>query len=309
VILGWFARQDTPRNRVSGLTAMTFFALNPMVLLEAIGNGHNDMLMLALITLGLVLWQRDRWAWATFALTLAALVKITGLILMPLFGMAVLVAASDWRTRLIRGSGIAAIFLFTAAIAYRLTGPIPAVFSGAEHAMFGRWGYTPAYLIRIVTFQFYHREQTIMSVISNLSRDLFVLYFGYLLLQLARGKITLIQAGFLAFFSQLLLGTTFRIWYPLWLIPFAALRLTSRTYWLTFLFSLMAELSILMYLILWRWVLDSWSWGLNGPLKPYWNFWLIMTVITVPWVFGIPILGPILRKRKDPERFENSLWI
>jgi hypothetical protein len=35
------------------------------------------------------------------------------------------------------------------------------------------------------------------------------------------GKMTLLQAGFLAYFSQLLPGTTFRIWYPLWLIPFA----------------------------------------------------------------------------------------
>lgn len=309
VLIGWFSRQDTPHNRVSSLTAMTFFALNPMVLLEAIGNGHNDMLMLALMMLGLVLWQRDRWAWAALALTCASLVKITGLILLPLFGLAVLVAAPNWRVRILRGLGITVIFLITAGIAYRLTGPFPDVFNGGLHAMFGRWGYTPAYLIRIVTFQFYHHEQTIMSGISNFSRDIFILYYGYLLLQLARGKITLIQAGFLAFFSQLLLGTTFRIWYPLWLVPFAALSLSSSTYWRTFLFSLTAELSILMYLILWRWVLDSWSWGLNGPLKAYWNFWLIMTVITVPWVFGIPILGPILRKRKDPERFDNSLWI
>jgi hypothetical protein len=119
----------------------------------------------------------------------------------------------------------------------------------------------------------------------------------------------LIQTGFLAYFSQLLLGTTFRIWYPIWLIPFAALGLTSLTYWRTFLFGLTAELSIFMYLIVWRWKLDSWDWGVNGPLKDYWKFWTVMTVITVPWVFGIPILGPLLKKWKDPQRFKNSLWI
>ena len=105
VLVGWYARQDTPRLGVSSLTALTFFALNPLVLLEAIGNGHNDMLMLALMTLGLVLWQRDRWAWATLALTLATLIKITGLILLPLFGMAVLVTASSWRTRILPRAG------------------------------------------------------------------------------------------------------------------------------------------------------------------------------------------------------------
>jgi hypothetical protein len=262
-----------------------------------------------LMTLGLVLWQRDRWAWAALVLTFASLVKITGLILIPLFGMAVLVSAPSWRTRLLRGLSIAAIFLLTTGIAYRMTGPFPDVFLGAGHAMFDRWGYTLAYLVRIITFQFYPHEQLIMSVVSNLSRGLFVLYYAYLLIRLAQGKMTLLQAGFLAFFSQLLVGTTFRIWYPLWLIPFAALHLTSKTYWRTFLFSLTAELSIVMYLIVWRWLLESWNWALNGPLKPYWNFWLIMTVITVPWVFGIPLLGPMLRKRKNPQRFSNSLWI
>src|SRR5574341_692191 len=145
VLVGWYARQDTQQYGVSDLTAMTFFALNPMVLLEAIGNGHNDMVMLALMMLGLVLWQRDRWAWAALALTLAALVKITGLILMPLFGVAVLVAAPNWRARIRRGLGIAGIFFLTAGIAYWITGPFPDVFAGAQHAMFGRWGYTPSY--------------------------------------------------------------------------------------------------------------------------------------------------------------------
>jgi hypothetical protein len=88
VLIGWHARQDSPRYEVSGLTAMTFFALNPLVLMQVIGNGHNDMLMMALMTVGLVLWQRGNWIGATFALTFATLIKITGLILLPLFGIA-----------------------------------------------------------------------------------------------------------------------------------------------------------------------------------------------------------------------------
>ena len=310
VLVGWYARQDTPEYGVSGLTALAFFALNPMVLMEAIGNGHNDMVMLAFMTLGLVFWQRDRWAWAALALTLATLVKITGLILIPLFGVAVLAAAPNWRTRILRGLGIAAIFLLTAGIAYRLTGPFPDVFTGAQHAMFGRWGYTPSYDILAIMNEISSYKGSVTSaVIAKVTGGIFILYFAYLLVRLVQGKMTLIQAGFLAYFSQLLLGTTFRIWYPMWLIPFAALGLNSRTYWRTFLFSLTAELSILMYLLLWRWKLQKWSWGLNGPLKPYWNFWTIMTTITVPWVFGIPLIGPLLQKWKDPQRFTESFWI
>ena len=312
VLIGWYARHAEPQraqSRVSRLTAMTFFALNPMVLMQAIGNGHNDIVMLAFMTLGLILWQRDRWAWAALALTLATLIKITGLILLPLFGVAVLAAAPNWRIRIARGFGIAVIFIITAAVAYRLTGPFPEVFEGARHAMFDRWGYTPAYLIHVIGREMYQNADRLRHMLGDISRVLFALYFVYLLIRVAQRKMTLVEAGFFAYFSQLLLGTTFRIWYPMWLIPFAALGLNSSTYWRTFLFSITAELSILMYLIVWRWVLDSWEWGLNGLLKPYWKYWTVMTVITAPWVFGIPVLGPLLLKWKNPQRFNSSLWI
>lgn len=309
VLVGWYGRQDNADLRIGDLTAMTFFALNPLVLMEAIGNGHNDMLMLALMTLGLVLWQRDKWAWATLALTLATLVKITGLILMPLFGVAVLAAAPNWRMGILRGVVIAAIFFITTVIAYRLTGPFPEVFEGTRHVVLDRAGYTPSYALERIVYELNPAQRGIRSVIARDARGIFLLYFVYLLIRLAQGKMSLLQAGFLAYFSQLLLGATFRIWYPLWLIPFAALGLNSSTFWRTFLFSLTAELSILMYLILWRWALDTWDWGLNGPLKPYWDFWTIMTLITVPWLFGIPLLGPILRKWRDPGRFNNTLWL
>jgi hypothetical protein len=113
----------------------------------------------------------------------------------------------------------------------------------------------------------------------------------------------------MTYFSQLMLGPVFRIWYPLWLIPLAALALTSRTFWHAALFGLTAELSIVNYFVVWRWLLGRWPWGLEGPLAPYWNYWTVMTLITVPWVFGIPLLGPILIKRRDRARFVGELWV
>lgn len=309
ILLGWHAQQDTPRYNVSHLTVLGFFALNPLVLMEAIGNGHNDMLMLALMTLGLVLWQRDKWVWATVALTLAALIKVTGLILLPLFGIAVLSAASNWRMRLLRALGMAAIFLVLSLIAYRLTGPFPDVFDGVRQAMFGRLGYTPSYAIRILLRHLFPGQTAIIQMPTHLGNNLFIIYYAYLLIRLVTRKISLIEAGFLAYFSQLILGSAFRIWYPIWLIPFAALNLNSGTYWRTFLFSFTAELSILMYYILWRWILRAWDWGVNGPLQNYWDYWLIMTWLTVPWTFGIPILGPMFRRWKDRRRFDDTLSV
>jgi hypothetical protein len=308
VLLGWYARQDSPRYEVSGLTAMTFFALNPLVLMQVIGNGHNDMLLLALMTLGLILWQREKWMWAAVALTCAALIKITGLILLPLFGMAALVAAPNLKTRFTRGLGIAVLFIALTLIAYRITGPIPEAFEGTRFAMLNRLGYSPSYAARILVNQF-TRNLKIIQLPTQIGNYLFILYYIFILVQLARKRITLIEAGFMAFFAQLFLGSTFRIWYPLWLIPFAALNLNSFTYWRTFLFSITAELSILTYYILWRWILHHWSWAENGPLKAHWEYWLIMTWLTVPWAFGIPLIGPWLRRRRDRQRFDSSLWI
>ncbi len=309
VLIGWYARQDSPRSEVSKLTALAFFTLNPLVLMQAIGNGHNDMLLMTFMTLGLIFWQRENWIWATVALTLATLVKVTGLIFLPLFGVAVLIHSPDWKTRIGRGLGMVAIFSVISLIAFRLTGPFPDVFEGTKTAMFGRLGYTPSYMVRIFLIHFYARSYAITKFPTDLGNYLFVLYYLYLVVRLAQRKLTLIEAGFLAFFGQLFLGPTFRIWYPLWLIPFAALNLNSATYWRTFLFGITAELSILSYYILWRWGLHHWNWGEHGPYKKYWDYWLIMTWLTVPWTFGIPLLLPGLRRRRNPQAFDNSLWI
>lgn len=309
LLIGWHARQEPDRYQVSGLTALTFFALNPLVLMQAIGNGHNDMLMLFFMTLGLVLWQRHLWASATLAITIATLIKVTGLILLPLFSVAVLMSSPSPRHRITRGLGIAAIFIVTSLIAYRITGPIPEVFEGARHAAIGRLGYTPAYALHVLIRELLPRNGTLIRLPEKLFLGIYILYYAYLLIRLAQQKISLLEAGFAAYFSQLLLGSTFRIWYPMWLIPFAALNLNSRTYWRSFLFSITAELSILMYYLVWRWKLREWDWGVNGPLREHWEYWLIMTWLTVPWTFGIPALGPLFQRRRDRQRFEETLWL
>src|SRR6266496_2544433 len=308
VLLGWHSQQQSPRYEVSNLTALTFFAVNPLVLLQTIGNGHNDMVMMAFMTLGLIWWQRGKWVETAFALTLATLIKVTGFILIPLFGMAVLAASPNWRTRFTRGFIVAAIFIVTTLIAFRLTGPLPAALEGTKTALFGRLGYSPSYAMRILVNQFTRDLHTI-QLPTNIGNYLFVLYYLYLLFQLATKKMTLLEAGFMAFFSQLFLGSTFRIWYPLWLIPFAALNLNSSTYWRTFLFGITAELSILTYFLLWRWILGHWNWPKTTAFRPHWEYWFITTWITVPWAFGIPLLVPWLRRRKDSQRFDNTLWI
>lgn len=297
LLIGWRSRQDASGQGFSAATALAFFALNPLVLLEAMGNGHNDMLMLALITLGLVLWQRGRWAWAAAALTAAALVKSTGAVVLPLFWMAVVASAPTWRKRLLYGLGAGLIIAGGILAAYRLMGPFPHVLDGTLRATLDRRGYVPSYAARMLISIWYPTNIRMLLLPVQVTNGLFALIYLYLLVQVARRKLTMIAAGFAAMFALLFLETTFRIWYPIWLIPFAALGLTAGRAWRTLLFTFTAELSIVGYYIVWRWYLSRWDWGVNGPFKPYWNYWMVMTLASVPWVFGIPLLAPWIAKK------------
>ena len=307
-LIGWWALPEGKRYPVSRLVALTFWAWNPLVLMQGIGNGHNDVALVALIVLGLVLWQREHRLWAGFALTLAMLVKLTGAILIPIYGIALLRSEPTWRGRIRIGLIAIAMGLITAAAFYRLLGPFPDVFQGNAQVLFQRRGFAPASAVRMILREFLSPVWS-EPLARSAARDLFVVYYAYLLIRVWRGHSTLISAAYMAFFSQLMLGATFRIWYPMWLVPLAALHLTSRTGWRTLLFGLTAELSILSYFVLWRWVLRSWGWGTAGPLGPYWNYWTIMTVFTVPWTFGIPLVAPMIRKWRDRKRFVETLWI
>jgi Gpi18-like mannosyltransferase len=293
VLFGWYAQQDDPRHKVNGATAAAFFALNPFILMQAIGNGHNDMFALFFMAVGLVLWQREKWAWAALLFIVSTLVKLTGLIVLPLFGIAVLVNAPNWRARILRGLGIAAIFITATLILYGMVGPFPEVFSGVKKALFGRQGYSPAYAVLVLSWDLF---PSLGRYILPTFRYIFVIYYIYLLVALAQKRLTFIQAGFMAYFIQLMCISVFRIWYPMWLLPFAALGLNSRAYWRTFLFSLTVEFSILSYFVLWRWVLKYVEWG------PYlfgtsWEYWRVMTLFTVPWTFGLPFFGGLFAEK------------
>lgn len=304
-LIGWYAEQQDKRFAVSEVTALAFFALNPLVLLEAVGNGHNDMVMAAFIMLGLILWQRGKWAWAALALTVASLVKLPALVIIPLFGLNILMDSPAWRDRLLRGLGIAAIFLGVFLASYRLMGPFPDVFSGIVES-FARRSFSPAYATYVIVREL---APDLSAYILPNTRYVFLLIYAFIALSLLRRKLTLLEAGFLTYFAMNYLSNAFRLWYPLWFIPFAVLNLNSRTFWRTFLFSLTVEFSIISYYILWRWHLRYWEWGLTGPLAPYWDYFKIMTPFTVSWTFTLPFLGDLVGRWKDKKRFLNELWV
>ncbi len=362
VIIGWLAVPETfprltfsaaktaslpPTHPSASLIALTFFAWNPLILIQGPGNGHNDMVFMALMVLGLVLWQRKLWWAATLALTLATLAKITGLLLLPFFAIVLLKSESAWRQRLFRALSAGLIVVVTAYLVYRALGPLAPVFQDAWNVLttrlnvvfkvsptlsgFWLWlthwlgfaplnsdtppglgsmltarrGFAIASGLRMVLREILPRDAG-EPIARNTASYIFIIFYVWLMVQLWRKKLTLITAGFLAYFSQLMLGATFRIWYPMWLIPLAALNLTPFIFWSTFLFSLTSELSIINYFVVWRWWLNNWTWGKTGPLSKYWSYWTMMHLLTIPWLFGIPLFGPILLRWRQRGMTQND---
>ena len=69
------------------LVGLYFFAWNPLVLLMGVGDGHNDMVLVALVLLALWLLLKERWALSFALLILSVWVKYVSLVLVPLFGV------------------------------------------------------------------------------------------------------------------------------------------------------------------------------------------------------------------------------
>jgi hypothetical protein len=101
-----------------------------------------------------------------------------------------------------------------------------------------------------------------------------------------RKRLDLASAGFLVYFAYLVTGASYRIWYPLWLAPLAALSLSAAVRWRTILICFTSELSLVFFYFVWRW------WWPEAS-------WLQMHLMVVPWQFGIPLLLPILLRQQE----------
>jgi hypothetical protein len=273
-LIAWMRRGDAQ--------AVYFFAWNPLVLLQSVGNGHNDVVMLAGVLLGLALWERRWWPGAVVALALATLIKAAALLLVPLFVAALLGAQPGWRRRVLVLCGAGALGLGLAFLAYLPFWPPWQSVAGTLDEMRYRYTYTIAALVRMALRELLGHSQATYETPRLTGQVIFACFYLWLLAKAWRRQLDLAAAGFLAYFAYLLLGASFRIWYPLWLVPLAALHSTPAMRQRAFLFCLTAELSITMFYIVWRWYMPAAS-------------WLLIHLLTVPWQFGLPML-PVMRK-------------
>ncbi|MBI5449607.1 hypothetical protein HY948_04830 [Candidatus Gottesmanbacteria bacterium] len=65
--------------------SVAFFGLNPLVLIETLGSGHNDIVMMFFALLSFELIARKRWYWSLVALLASILIKFATVFLLPVY--------------------------------------------------------------------------------------------------------------------------------------------------------------------------------------------------------------------------------
>ena len=115
-LIAGILRRRAPERALQGVC---LFALNPFVIYETAGNGHNDIVMVFFILLGLWALLRGNYSWAALALVAGGLLKFIPLLLLPVALAVTLRALPTWRGRLRYGliTGLAAAALGVAVFA------------------------------------------------------------------------------------------------------------------------------------------------------------------------------------------------
>jgi hypothetical protein len=232
------------------------------------------------------------WWAAVVAMTVAVLTKMSAALMAPLLMVAILRAQTGVERRVAICAGAALLAVGLVLLFYLPFWPPWESVRGVLAEYADRYSYTPAALARMLLREVIPAK-TARAVPRALGRIIFLGFYGWQIVRLWMGRVRLAEAGFSAYFAYLLTGASYRIWYPLWLVPLAVLSLSERTSLRTFLFSLTSELSILMYYLVWRWLI-------RAHVAPE-SYWVLMHGLTVPWQYGLPLLAPLLVRSQPQE--------
>ncbi|NPA90245.1 MAG: DUF2029 domain-containing protein [Chloroflexi bacterium] len=260
---------------------LLFFAWNPLVLLEWVGNGHNDSVMVAFLLLSVWLLVRGRDVMAHTALALATLVKVTPLFLWPLLWLWGVKQRSRWVDRLRYTVWVGGIFLGTAAVFALFLWPDPTRWQALHESDFA--GRSPQALAILLGMALeiphaFSRAQMVFRAVFLLG------YAGVFVWALrafpnARESrpITLVHA-WLAVLVLLvaLFASNWRPWYVSWLVALATLAAHPAWYKGVHTWAFTALTGDVFW--------TNIRWRFRAYFPP-----LVAHLIGVTWVFGVPL--------------------
>lgn len=210
--------------------ALIGFLWNPFVVFRAVGNGHNDLTMMAFALAAFYFVLGRRWRWALPLLALSVCIKYsTAIIVPPVLLYAWAVSDAHERRELIVGAAIgAAVTLLVFAPFWRGFDTFKTFVQNTNLHITA----VPEW------FSVWLQPRYTQAQAERIARDAGYALFGLMYLGLLAGVwrrrtyTALVAACALTFIAYLTLCTWwFRPWYFLWFIPLAALLPTG--WWLT----------------------------------------------------------------------------
>jgi len=287
-----------PSRRVAGVL---FFAWNPLVLLELAGNGHNDAVMLFFILLGLYLLTRNKAIPAILALVIAVLCKVIALLVIPPVLIILLLQRPSWRARvgfLTRAGGLAAGL--TLALYVPFWPPWESI-AGVLGETTGRLGFSIPTLVVLALRSLIgphlgslspHEARVALFVIYDLPRwiaqGLFAVLYLRLLIHAWRERTRPTVTAFRSLFTYLMLAPSFRVWYPTWLVPLAALKPGEGRAERAAVFCATAALSVVVYGYVWGWLRAHLDYlGIHAIAVPL----VFLPPLLISWLFRTRISG------------------
>jgi hypothetical protein len=200
---------------------MLFYAWNPLLLHELVGNAHNDAAIAALALLGFYLVSRDRGLWAVPCLAAAALIKPVTLLWLPLLAFWLLGRQTSWRARLRQATAIGTLTLLPVVIAYAPFWAGTTTFRGVLTQSDIHGNSLPSLLVWIVWSLWHEAKEPIVQGVKLLTAVVFAPFYAW---QLWLSRRDLLRASFdVMLFYLFFVGFQFMPWYLTWLMTPAAL--------------------------------------------------------------------------------------
>ncbi|MFN8111621.1 MAG: polyprenol phosphomannose-dependent alpha 1,6 mannosyltransferase MptB [Solirubrobacterales bacterium] len=211
-VIAWIVARLARLRGVAPAGAVAFVALNPIVLVQLVGGGHNDALTAAIAMAAIAASLAARPLTAGAGYVLAAATKISGAMYAP-FAI-VGTRGPGQRGRLIAGIAIAAVLVGAVSLAAFGSSVTEALsVAGGNHGQISRWS-VPSVLSRGSGID--------VDVVRTVAVVAFAIAVIWLLVAVARGFDWVRAAGWAAF--GVLVASAYIVpWYLIWVLPVAAI--------------------------------------------------------------------------------------
>jgi alpha-1,6-mannosyltransferase len=255
------------------------FAWNPLALLEAAGNGHNDILMTFFLLLAIYFAAAGRRWLVIPALALSIFTKFIPVILLPFFFLYLMRQEKTWARRLGIAAGNLALF---ATLGVALMAPVWPGWEEWAVRDLGSGAGKSLFALLVLILRPWIDTNAAFDTTRYLLGGAFLLIYLRMAWRALTGPPTLshviLAPAFGIFFWYLVLpNQQFHAWYLLWPLGLAVLLVPSQALTAIGVFGLTAWLSIPFYE-----TMRVWWWDTLNPL--------MLHAIAIPLVFGPPVL-------------------